>query len=77
MQKKNVNQTYLNAFINAQYSEDVSFDPNSSENQWARALGMNQQGKISSKVSMFMNKYPWKETLLLFGANSDAGAQLP
>jgi len=24
-----------------------------------------------------MNKYPWKETLLLFGANSEAGAQIP
>jgi hypothetical protein len=35
---------------------------------------MNQQGKITSSVSMFMNKYPWKESLKLFGAISTAGA---
>ena len=37
---------------------------------------MPQQGKMNSSASMFMNKYPWKETLLLFGANSEAGAQI-
>jgi hypothetical protein len=72
-----VNQLYLTAFVNARYSEEASWDPNSPQNQWARALGMNQQGSLKSSVSMFMNKYPWKETLNLFGANKDAGAQNP
>jgi nitrogen fixation-related uncharacterized protein len=70
-----VNQTYLTAFVNARYSEEANWDPNSRYNQWARLLGMNQQGTLDSQVSMFMNKYPWKETLLLFGANSQYGAQ--
>jgi hypothetical protein len=38
-------------------------------------MGMNQQGTMSSSASMFMNKYPWKETLDLFGAHSEYGAQ--
>ncbi len=70
-----VNQAYLKGFFNARYSETTNYDPNSAQNQWARALGMNQQGTMKSKVSMFMNKYPWKETLKLFGISSEAGAQ--
>lgn len=70
-----VNATYLTAFVNARYSEEANWDPNSAQNQWAAALGMNQQGTLNSSVTMFMNKYPWKETLLLFGAVSGYGAQ--
>jgi hypothetical protein len=72
-----VNQAYMKGFFSARYNETTSYDPNSAQNQWARALGMNQQGTMASKVTMFMNKYPWKESLKLFGASSDAGAQLP
>lgn len=68
---------YLKGFYSARYSETTSYDPNSGRNQWARALGMNQQGSMTSKVSMFMNKYPWQETLKLFGASSIAGARQP
>lgn len=71
-----VNQAYMKGFFSARYKETTSYDPNSSQNQWARALGMNQQGTMSSSVSMFMNKYPWEESLKLFGATSEAGAQL-
>ncbi len=72
-----VNQAYLKGFFSARYNETTNYNPNSSENQWARALGMNQQGTMTSKVSMFMNKYPWKETLKLFGVSKEAGAQKP
>ncbi len=72
-----VNQAYLKGFYSARYSEKTNFDPNSADNQWARALGMNQSGTISSTVSMYMNKYPWKETLKLFGAYTGYGAQSP
>jgi hypothetical protein len=71
-----VNQAYMKGFFSARYSETTSYDPNSPQNQWSRALGMNQQGTMSSDVSMFMNKYPWEESLKLFGATSQAGAQL-
>lgn len=72
-----VNQAYLKGFFSARYKETTSYDPNSAQNQWARALGMNQQGTMSSSATMFMNKYPWKESLKLFGASSKAGAQMP
>lgn len=72
-----VNQAYLKGFFSARYSETTNYDPNSSQNQWARVLGMNQQGTMTSKVSMFMNKYPWKDSLKLFGASDIVGAQKP
>jgi len=71
-----VNQAYLKGFYAATYSEKTSYDPNTSENQWAKALGMTQPIKISS-ASMHMNKYPWKEALNLFGAMKGYGAQKP
>lgn len=70
-----VNKAYLKGFYSARYKETTNYDPNSSQNQWARVLGMNQQGTMSSSVTMFMNKYPWRETLTLFGASSGVGAQ--
>jgi len=72
-----VNEAYLKGYFAARYSETTNYDPNSSQNQWARMLGMNQQGTMSSKVSMFMNKYPWQETMQLFGASEGVGAQKP
>ncbi len=70
-----VNKAYLKGFYAARYSETTNYDPNSAQNQWARVLGMNQQGTMTSKVSMFMSKYPWEETLKLFGASPGVGAQ--
>ncbi len=70
-----VNKAYLKGFYAARYSETTNYDPNSAQNQWARVLGMNQQGTMKSKVSMFMSKYPWEETLKLFGASPGVGAQ--
>ena len=70
-----VNEAYLKGFFATRYSETTNYDSNSVQNQWARVLGMNQQGTMSSKVSMFMNKYPWEETLKLFGASPGVGAQ--
>lgn len=70
-----VYQPYLKGFYNVQYSETTQYDPNSAANQWARALGMNQTGTMQSNVTMHMNKYPWKETLKLFGAIEGYGAQ--
>lgn len=36
---------------------------------------VNKQGKITSQASMFMNRYPWRDTLKLFGAVKGFGAQ--
>ncbi|MGB3975472.1 MAG: DUF1565 domain-containing protein [bacterium] len=70
-----INKEYLEGFLNTSYSEEVDFDPDSPANLWREAMGMNKQGKITSKVSMFMNRYPWRDTLLLFGAMQGYGAQ--
>lgn len=70
-----INKAYLEGFLAARYSEQVDYDANSPSNQWREAMGMNKQGKIQSKVTMFMNRYPWKESLLLFNAVSGYGTQ--
>ncbi|MFC1853360.1 right-handed parallel beta-helix repeat-containing protein [candidate division CSSED10-310 bacterium] len=70
-----IDKAYLEGFLSARYSEKADFDRNSPSNQWRQALGMNMQGKLTTKVTMFGNKYPWKNTLELFGAVKNAGAQ--
>jgi len=72
-----VDKAYLRGFYSARYKENTNYDPNSSQNQWAKALGMNQQGTMTSNATMFMNKYPWKEAIKLFGASSKVGATIP
>lgn len=72
-----VDKAYLEGFLGASYSEKADYDPNSSANQWREAMGLNKQGKLTSKVSMFANRYPWKEALKLFGASNEAGAKKP
>lgn len=68
-------KAYLAAFLDASYTEQVDFRPDSPANLWREAMGLNKQGKIASQVTMFMNRYPWRETLKLFGAVKGAGAQ--
>ena len=70
-------KAYLEGYLNARYSEEVDFDRNSPANQWRSAMGMNMQGTISSEVTMFGNKYPWKQALNLFGNVNGFGAQKP
>jgi hypothetical protein len=72
-----VNKIYLEAFLGASYTEQLDYDPNSPANVWREVMGLNKQGKMTSQVSMFMNRYPWKETLQLFGAVSGFGAKKP
>jgi hypothetical protein len=70
-----INPRYLEGFLNAAYSEQVDFNPDSQANLWREAMGLNKQGKITSQVTMFMNRYPWKDALKLFGAVQGAGAR--
>ncbi len=70
-----IDKAYLEGFLSARYSEEADFDRNSPANAWRQAMGMNMQGKLTTKVSMYANKYPWKKTLDLFGAIKDLGAQ--
>ena len=71
-----VNKDYLEGYLTARYSEQTDFDRNSASNQWRSALGMNMQGTMSSSVTMFCNRYPWKEAIDLFGNVQGFGAQI-
>lgn len=71
-----LDQSYFNGFMNVQYSEKTDYDPNSQANVLRAALGQNKQGTIQSAVSMYANRYPWKECLKLVGADAKYGAQI-
>ncbi len=70
-----INRQYLEGFLSASYTEEIDFDPNSTANQLRAAVGMNKQGSITSSVTMFMNRYPWRDAIQLFGAVENVGAQ--
>ncbi len=70
-----VDKAYLEGYLSARYSEQADYNPNSPANQWREAMGMNKQGTLTTSVTMFMNKYPWKDALNLFGSVSGYGAQ--
>jgi len=70
-----VNKYYLEGYLSARYSEQTDLDRNSPANMWRSMLGMNLQGTMTSSVTMFGNKYPWKDALELFGNVKGCGAQ--
>jgi hypothetical protein len=70
-----VNPAYLEGYLNARYSEQTDLDRNSPANQWRSMLGMNLQGTMTSQVTMFANRYPVEDALILFGSVNDYGAQ--
>ncbi len=70
-----VDKAYLAGFLAARYTEQADFDPNSSANQLRAAVGLNKQGKLKTKVTMFGNRYPVEDALKLFGAIPGVGAQ--
>lgn len=70
-----INKAYLQGFINLKSSSNMSVDYNSSVNQFRSAFGMNLQGTGNTTTSMYANRYPWEEALLLFGAVPGCGAQ--
>ncbi|MBW1872748.1 MAG: right-handed parallel beta-helix repeat-containing protein [Deltaproteobacteria bacterium] len=72
-----LDKAYTAGVIGASYSEKTDYNPDSQANKLRGALGLNKRGKIKSKVSMFANRYPWKEALKLWGAVKGKGAQNP
>jgi hypothetical protein len=70
-----IDKAYLEGFLNSRYSEQADFNPDSPANQWREIMGLNKQGKLTSKVTMYGNRYNWKKALELFGAVKDCGAQ--
>ncbi len=72
-----IHKEYASHFLSASYKEEVSHTPNFPANQLRAMLGQNQQGSITSSVSMYANKYPFADAIKLFGAVQGYGAQLP
>lgn len=70
-----IDENYLRGFLAATYSEKVDYDENSPINQFREVFGLNKQGKISSKVSMYANPYPFESAIKFFGAVQGFGAQ--
>ena len=75
--KGKIDEAYLNGFLNVSYKETTSYNPNSAANTFRSAMGMNMTGTMTSSVSMYFNRYPWKKALDVFGAVPGCGAQIP
>ncbi|NLA23435.1 MAG: DUF1565 domain-containing protein [Bacteroidales bacterium] len=72
---KLIDAAYLKAFLNIESSTSTSYNPNSSENTFRSAMGMNQRGTETNFVSMYGNAYPFEKAADLFGAIEGYGAQ--
>ena len=71
------NKAYLDGFLNARYQEVTDYNPDSAVNQLREMMGLHKQGKLKTRVSMFMNRYSFGDALKLFGAQKGVGAQMP
>ncbi len=58
-----IDKAYLEGFLNSRYTEQADFSPDSPANQFREIMGMNKQGKLTSRVTMYGNRYPWKAAL--------------
>jgi hypothetical protein len=72
-----LNKTYFENYMNARYSEEADYNPNSPANILREVHGLPKQGKLITQVSMYANRYPREDALKLFGPHADVGAQLP
>lgn len=72
-----IDESYLRGFLAASYTEKVEYDENSPINQFREMFGLNKQGRITSKVSMFANPYPFESAIKFWGALNGCGAQNP
>ena len=71
-----IDTAYLEGFLSAAYTESADFDPDSQANQLREAMGLNPVGKLTTKVTMYANKYPFTDDIFDFwGAVEDYGAQ--
>ena len=74
--KGRINAKYLNAFLSMKYSEKTKLDPGKC-NALRSVLGLPLQGTITTTCDMYANRYPMEDSLKLFGAVKDYGAQMP
>jgi len=70
-----IDKTYLEGFLNSRYTEQADFNPDSPANRFREIMGLNKQGKLTGRVTMYGNRYPWKASLDLFGSVNTYGTQ--
>ncbi len=68
-----ISKAYLEAFLNACFTREEDLRPNSHARLVRNLFGLSKSAQTS--VTMFCNRYPWEESLELFGAVSGVGAQ--
>jgi hypothetical protein len=76
-EKLPLNKAYMGEFINMAAEVSMEYDPGTDWNQVRSILGLPQQASGKATISFFANRYPWKESLKLFGAVSEFGVQTP
>lgn len=72
-----LHKLYFESYLGARYNEEQDYDPNSPANVLREIHGLPKQGKLKTQVSMYANRYPWEDSLKLFGAKEGVGAQSP
>ena len=73
--KNVIDAAYLKGFASLKIMTTESYDANSAANQYREAHGLNKQGTMTTRVSMFGNRYSFDKALKFFGAESGFGAQ--
>ena len=68
---------YLKGYASLEIITTESYDANSAANLYREAHGLNKQGTMTTRVSMFGNRYNFDKAVQLFGAEPGYGAQLP
>ena len=72
-----IDQPYLKGFASLKIMTTESYDPNSAANLYREAHGLNKQGTMTTRVSMFGNRYNFDKAVKFFGAEPGYGAQMP
>lgn len=70
-----IDQDYLKGFASLKIMVKEKYDANSAANQYRAANGLNKQGTITTRVTMFGNRYNFDKAVKFFGAEKDYGAQ--
>lgn len=75
--KEVIDPAYLKGYASLEIISTSSYDPNSAANLYREAHGLNKQGTMTTRVSMFGNRYNFDKAMKFFGAEPGYGAQLP
>lgn len=75
--KEFIDPAYLKGYASLEIISTSSYDPNSAANLYREAHGLDKQGTMTTRVSMFGNRYNFDKAMKFFGAEPGYGAQLP